>query len=222
MEHIDTLVSVWNEEMLKESKSPWMKRLAGGELGVAHYKGFLLETYHNAGQNPQLQAYSTMFLKNNPRETIKKFFLHASSEIAHDLLALNDLVNLGVKKELVLNSKPLPATLGFFGNIMYQIQLMNPLSYLGYLFHLEYTPVQNGRNIINMLKTKGVPNNALTFLEEHSTVDVGHTKLMINYLEDLIKTPDDLDSIVYSLKSCVYLHHRVLESAFENGEKIFG
>jgi hypothetical protein len=207
--------------MEDESCRPWSRKIENGEMAICHYKGFLLETYHNAGLNPQLQAYTTMFFKAKHRATIKKFFQHAISEIGHDLLALNDLKILGVDGEFVENSAPLPTTVGFLGNVLYQVQFGSPLSYLGYLFHLEYTPVVNGDKIMNMLKSKGVPNSALTFLEEHSTVDVAHTKLMDAYLESLVESDHGFNVVAQSLKSSIVLHNRMMEGAFENGEKLF-
>ena len=200
---------------------PWNVRLSSGELGLAHYKGFLMETYHNAGMNPQLQAYSTMFFKKINREMTKKFYQHSISEIGHDLLAQSDLGALGVSEDFVVNSQPLPTTRAFFANTYYRIQNYGVTAYLAYLFHLEYSPVTNGPAIMQMLKGKGIPDQALSFLHEHSTVDIQHLKLMKAYLENLI--PDEKQETIFfdCLADNVILHNLMLEAAFENGEALF-
>src|SRR5207302_1057002 len=111
------------------------------------------------------------------------FYKHAVSEIAHDLLALNDLGALGVDMEKMKQTRPLPATAAFNAFPLMQIQFTNPIAYLGYLFHLEFLPTQQGRSHIERLMSLGVPENALTFLEEHATVDIGHNKMMERYIK---------------------------------------
>ena len=76
-------------------KSLWFQKLSAGDLSLSHYKGFLLETYHHAGLNPQIQAFCTMYMNRHLHKVQKMFFKHATSEIGHDVLALNDLVALG-------------------------------------------------------------------------------------------------------------------------------
>ena len=66
--------AAWSNETSKLHDNYWNKRLASGEVNISHYIGFLIETYHNAGMNPQLQAFSTMYFKDKERDVIKKFF----------------------------------------------------------------------------------------------------------------------------------------------------
>lgn len=215
-------VETWTQEMAVQAARPWNRRLAAGDLGLAHYKGFLFETYHNAGLNPQLQGYATLFVDGRPRDAFKKFFQHAISELGHDLLAVEDLEALGVPRDSVLASSPLPETRAFFANTVYNIQSRGPAAYLSYLFHLEYTPTQNGPAIMEMLRGKGVPENALTFLHEHSTVDINHLKLMRTYLSEVVRTDAERDLFLGCLRECIVLHTRMLEASFENGERLFG
>ncbi|MCB0379128.1 MAG: iron-containing redox enzyme family protein [Bdellovibrionales bacterium] len=212
----------WQNEIdMVMNQDPWIKKLRGGELDLCHYKGFLLETYHHAGLNPQIQGYCTLYLKGNPRKIIDLFFRHASSEIGHDLLALNDLKVLGEDVEKLAGRRPLPSTIAFNAFVLHCIKHVNPLSYLGYLFHLEFLPTQNGPDYIKILKSMGVPENALTFLEEHATVDIGHNKMMEKYLKDLIQSEKDLDDIIFAAKSSCRLHTYMIADSMKNGEDLF-
>src|SRR5689334_22924394 len=111
MNKLDTIKSAWLESMTVLSQSHWMKRLSQSDLNINHYKGLLRETYFQAGQNPQLQAYATAYFPQEKRNLIKRFYQHAISEISHDLLALNDLKALGVSEQKIINSTPLPETI---------------------------------------------------------------------------------------------------------------
>ena len=74
---------------------------------------------------------------------------------------------------------------------------------------------------MHMLKAKGIPEQALSFLHEHSTVDIQHLKLMKSYLENLI-TNEKQETIFFEcLGDNIILHNLMLEAAFENGENLF-
>lgn len=217
----DRAMDFWNETNRGLSERSWNKRLKNSDLGLPHYQGFLLETYHNTGKNPQLQGYTTLFFETLERDIVKKFFQHAISEIAHDLLAMDDLINLGVEKSFILKSKPLPTTSALFSHSVYMIQKFGAPAYLAYLFNLEVSPIVNGPHILSLLKTKGVPKNATTFLEEHIKVDVQHLKLINTYMESLLKTNSSQEIFFNSLYDNVVLQNRMLEASFENGEALF-
>ena len=215
------LLDVWQKEMSLVNRKPWMARISAGDLKVNHYKGFLLETYHETAWNPQIQAFATMYFKDNPRDMIGMFYRHAISEIAHDLLALNDLVALGEDREKLMQTKPLPATAAFNAFPIFQIQFVSPIAYLGYLFHLEFLPTQQGEGHIQRLQSQGVPDTALTFLEEHSKVDVGHNKLMERYVQHFVTDAKTFDIVAYAMKCSCHLHYNMMAAAFENGEVLF-
>jgi hypothetical protein len=217
----EIILAEWEKEIKNLSEASWSKKLSAGDLKVQHYKGFLQETYHHAGLNPQIQAYATMFFKDNPRDMIGMFFKHAVSEIGHDLLALNDLKVLGEDPEVVKMSKPLPSTIALNAFVLYQIQFVSPICYLGYLFHLEFLPTLQGPVYMEQLKKIGVPVEALTFLEEHATIDIGHNKMMKKYIKELVKTDADLQNVLYTAKASCHLHQRMISDAIENGGRGF-
>ncbi len=212
------IFDAWQSEMSIFGQSAWFKKLANGELELKHYKGFLRETYHHAGLNPQIQAYATMFLKNNPRDMISLFYKHATSEIGHDLLALNDMSELGMDSAEIQRSKPLPSTVALNAYVLYQIQFVSPIAYLGYLFHLEFLPTQSGDNYINMLKKIGVKDSALSFLKEHSVVDIGHNKLMEKYISNLVVSDKDAADVINCAQNSCHLHLKMITDAFQYGQ----
>jgi pyrroloquinoline quinone (PQQ) biosynthesis protein C len=217
----DRLRKAWQEEMTKVNQKSWMQRLQTGKFEVCHYKGFLLETYHHAGLNPQIQAFATMFFKKNPRDMIELFYKHATSEIGHDLLALGDLEAMGEERESLIATRPLPSTVALNAFVLMQIQFVSPLSYLGYLFHLEFLPTGQGEKHMAELARIGVPENAMGFLKEHATIDIGHNRLMQKYVTQMVTSTSDLEEVIYSARCTCQLHYNMLEGAFENGEVFF-
>lgn len=211
----DKLKSEWEKSFEKMNQTPWFKRVAKGDLQLKHYKAYLRETYFHAGRNPQIQVISTATFSNEQRALTRKVFQHAMSEISHDLLALNDLKALGHDVSKIPNERPLPDTIALVAFPLYVINYLNPVGYLGYLFHLEFLPTLNGPKYMEMLSNLGVPETAMTFIQEHSTVDQHHVKLMDNYLEELVKTDADMDFVIYCAQTTCHLHGQMISGAFQ-------
>lgn len=198
--------------------SPGMQRLAGGELGLEHYKSYLRQVFHHTRENPQLQALATVYFKGHQRSVVKRFFKHATSEIGHDQLALNDMAALGQDVSAIPVENPLPATSALLAYGFYQIYVKNPVGYLGYLYFLEFTPTQNGPAYMDQLRGLGVPNEALTFLKDHTTIDQGHNRLMHSYLEDLVTSSEDVQVVAYAMRTTGHLYARMVEDAFRHAD----
>jgi pyrroloquinoline quinone (PQQ) biosynthesis protein C len=219
MSTFELVWSRWSKSMAALSQRPHMQMLANKTLAKKHYMAYLRETYFHAGLNPQIQAVATIYFKDNPRDLIKKFYQHAISEIGHDLLALNDLAAMGVDVSKIPMQRPLPFTSALNAFPLFEMQFRNPMAYLGYLFHLEFMPTQNGQNYMTALREIGVPDGAMTFIEEHATVDVQHNKFMEFYLSRAVKTQEDLEAVIYGAVATCELHGQMIAGAFEAADR---
>jgi len=191
-----------------------IKHLAAGQLSVAQYRSYLKQVYFYVRENPQLQALATIYFRGRQREMVRSFYSHASSEIGHEQLALNDYITLGGNADNVVYKNPLPATTALTAFAFYQIYNKNPLGYLGYLFFLEFLPTRSGESIANQLMSAGIPENATTFLRDHMEIDVGHNRLMEKYADALLKTDADVDAAIYAMRTTGYLYAQMIEAAF--------
>ena len=196
-----------------------MRRVSSGNLSMEEYRSYLKQTYYYVRENPQLQALATVYFRGRQRELVRNFYAHASSEIGHEQLALNDYVTLGGDATNVPYRNPLPATTALTSFAFYQIYNKNPLGYLGYLFFLEFTPTQGGPVIAENLVKAGIPTNAMTFLQDHIEIDVGHNKLMEKYADSLLSSKQARDSVVYAIKTTGYLFAQMIDAAFDDASK---
>ncbi|MFK7954799.1 MAG: iron-containing redox enzyme family protein [Lysobacterales bacterium] len=190
-----------------------LRKLTHGELTVNHYKWILRQIFHHARENPQIQSLATTYFRGKHRGCVRQFYTHAVSEIGHDQLALNDLAVLGEDTSNIPFENPLPDTSALLAFAFYQIQFRNPIGYLGYLYFLEFTPTASGVAIISALENLGVPKEATSFLEDHTTIDVGHNKLMQGYLETLVTCEQDLESVLYAMQVTGRLYANMLDGA---------
>jgi pyrroloquinoline quinone (PQQ) biosynthesis protein C len=208
------------EETLQEfTASPALRRLAEGDITAAHYASYLHQVFHHTRENPQIQTLAAVYFRGTQRDIIRRFFAHASSEIGHDQLALDDLAALGEDVQRISTENPLPATTALIAFPFFQIQHLNPVGYLGYLFFLEFTPTQQGARYMERLASLGVPKAAMTFLRDHTRVDVAHNKMMEEYVDVLVVSEADLQSVIYALRTTQRLYAEMVRGAFEQADR---
>ena len=187
--------------------------LMDGRMTIENYKSILRQIFHHTRENPQLQALATVYFRGHQRGAIARFYRHATSEIGHDQLALNDFKALGGDASFVPYENPLPATLALLGYGFYEIYNRDPLGYLGYLFFLEFTPTSAGSGFMEALRSVGVPDKAMTFLKDHTVIDVGHNKLMESYVADMVRHDWQVDTVVAAMHVTGNLYTRMLDEA---------
>ena len=211
--HMEQIQEGFNKTLGTFLNSPSITSLMEGRLTVEHYKSVLRQVFHHTRENPQLQASATVYFRGHQREVIKNFFRHVTSEIGHDQLALNDYKTLGGDPSSVPYENPLPATLALLGYGFYQIYNRNPLGYLGYLFFLEFTPTTSGGGVMDALRAVGVPDRAMTFLKDHTVVDVSHNKLMEGYVANLVAHDWQADVVAAAMHATGNLYANMLNDA---------
>lgn len=201
------------DEFLSSEPVQW---LLTERMTPAEYRTILREVFHHTRENPQLQVLASVHFRGRQRDMVRPFFTHATSEIGHDQLALNDFKALGGDARWVAYRNPLPATSALLAYGFYQVYNLNPLGYLGYLFFLEFTPTQTGAGMIERLEAIGVGEHARTFLRDHSRIDHGHNRLMAKYVEHLATRDADLDCITYAMRATGQLYARMMMQAIED------
>jgi hypothetical protein len=216
--YLEQIKGVFVETLERFQRSSPMQRVLSRSIGIEHYKSFLRQIFHHTRENPQLQTLATAYFRGSQRAVIKRFFKHATSEIGHDQLALNDLSSLGVDTSSIPTENPLPATMALISFPFYQIQFHDPVGYLGYLFFLEYTPTTQGRSYMEALQLAGIPPEAMSFIKEHATVDVSHNKLMETYVSDLVKSDDQMQTMVYAMNVTGALYASMIQGAFDDAD----
>lgn len=216
-----TIAAAFEEALERFSRERPARMLASGELNVHHYIEILRQIYFQARENPQLQALAANYFRGDDRDTVKLFFKHATQEIGHDALAKADLEALGVNTEQLPYEYSLPETAALTGFVTTQIQFRSVHGYLGYLYFLEFLPTSSGAAFATALAAVGVPKSAMTFLLEHSTVDVAHNKLMESYIRRLVHTEDDLRAVVYGVRATGALYAAMLDAAISTVEEPF-
>lgn len=213
----DTILSAWLAEMRAiQATSPVLQRIRAGALTRAEWASILIQLALQVREHPSALAAFTSTFRGRARRLTKKVLAHARSEAGHDQLALDDVAALGIPTERLPELRPLPATTALLGT-MHAWLLRGPaVGYLGYVFHLEFLATHFGPELGRGLVAAGLPPESLTFLQEHATVDVAHNRLMQEYVELLVTTPEELDDVVYAARVTARLYDRLLNEAAEH------
>ncbi len=217
----DKILDLWNTIYEGQMNSHWLQVLTKGEFSQAHYKGYLLETYHYTKYNPQIQAHTSLYFSQNNYSFLKKYLSHAADEISHDNLAVMDLVRLGENKQEVLTSQPLPITTAFISLPLFCTPMISPLTYLAQLFFLEYLATLKGETIMKAIQAANIPQKAMSFLLVHAEEDLEHNELMKYYIDSLVKTDKDLEIFNQGMITSADIYFRMIDESFRNGVNRF-
>lgn len=201
-----------------ERSSSGIRQLLAGAFTADNYAALLRQIFHQARENPQLQALATVELRGTRRASVRGFLRHAASEVDHDKMARDDLRVLGEDVSDLPYERPLPATTALTGFAFFQIRNLNSVGYLGYLYFLEHLPTLRGQAYGDLLAAAGVPQEAMSFLAEHATVDVAHNKLMQRYIAELVLTEDDVASVCYAIDTTAYLYGAMIDQAVASAD----
>ena len=215
MNKMSVIKAAWEKAHAENSNSQAFQKIVGGTLTKQEYGAILRQIFHQVREHPQALVTMTGNLRGNQRRLVKDILSHASSEVNHDQLAISDLKALGEDTQNIEFERPLPMTSAILGFMNSLLANDNPIAFLGYLFHLEFVPTQSGPAYLKALKSAGVPDGATSFLSDHSIVDVGHNKLMEKYVDELVKTEDDLASIIYAARATARLYALMLDEAID-------
>ena len=205
--------------MGKANRSQAVIRMAEGRISVNHYAWVMRQIFHQARENPQLQAFATMFFHGKQRAMVAPFLEHAAQEIGHDQLALNDLHSLGFDIDEVPYEAPLAATTALTAFAYYQICRGDPVGYLGYLYFLEHMPTASAGQYIELFTRAGVPQNAFSFIREHATVDATHNQWMERYIESLVGSDEAYEVVSQAMEATGYLYTQMVSCAFDAADE---
>lgn len=213
---------IWEKEIYpKMMDSQPFKEVFLNKINKELWGLLMVESGHLARFNPQLQAYCTMYFKGKDEEIVKSFLKHAISEIDHDKLAYKDASICGIPDTKGANSQPLSGTIALRALPLYLIQFESPISYLGYLFVLEFLPTSMGELLMGHILKNNIPKNATSFLKDHGSIDIHHNKLMEEYVELLVDSDEKLSILIKSMEYTSDLYIEMINGVLKKYNKTY-
>lgn len=194
------------------ANSKWANFIQNGEFDLRFYGIYLLETYHYVMHNPRHQALVGAHMKEKIFNYIKFCYEHAEEETGHEMMAMHDLLSLGLKKGEFDVPDPHPDTEVFIAYLYWVSTNGNSLQRLGYSFWAEDSYQYIGELIEKVQTTLNLQKNQMTFLISHATIDEKHAEEIDEMINKFCKTNDDWEAVEKVLKTSLRLQSAILDS----------
>jgi pyrroloquinoline quinone (PQQ) biosynthesis protein C len=170
---------LWKDLINPKTKPDFIRRLMQEVyLEIASYQPHVIEAaICSIGQMP----------RSMPVRMIKAMLRHQAEEFDHGEMALRDYVALGGNEDDVRSRLRISDASFTVSAVWWMItRLRDPFAYLGALYPFEgLTPVISAR-VKAILAGKQYPDNALEYIEFHSTEDIKHANLIKALIEETV------------------------------------
>ncbi len=213
MSHHDQLDTELQRILEAFKASGPLARLHAGEIGVNHYASHLRQNYFQLRERPVILGLAAARLMRSPASA-KLLHKRATEEIFHDQLALNDLRALGADTAGIECELPLPETVALLAYGHYQIERLNPVGIIGSMYFLDFVPFYASMQIEGDLKRIGVPEEAMSALEDHEVTYPMHAEALRTHVDELVVTDEDLAAVRYGMHTTATLYANMIVAAF--------
>ncbi|MEH6451993.1 MAG: AMP-binding protein [Psychromonas sp.] len=186
-----------------------------GDISLETYYAFLTQAYHHVKHTvPLLMACGSRL--NEDYEWLRSALTqYIEEENGHQEWILNDINACGFDAEIVRDNQG-TGKVGIGIELMvsylyHQIDRKNPLAFLGMVWVLEGTSVNVGGKIAELVQhTLQLPDQAMSYLTSHSTLDQEHIKLFAS-LVNKITDKGDQQAIIDGAKMVFALYAQMLK-----------
>lgn len=190
----------------------WVAFIQSGAFDRRFYGIYLLETYHYVAHNPRHQALVGTRVEDKVFRYVKFCYEHAAEETGHEMMAMHDLVSLGLDKESVEVASPHSSTEVFIAYLYRVSSHGNPLRRLGYSFWAEDSYQYIGALLDKVRGTLDLAPLNMTFLVSHATIDEKHAQEIDEMLVEFCKTEEDWYDVEEVMQTSLKLQSDILDN----------
>ena len=182
-------------------ESAFVKHLMAGEHVLPLYRAYLTQAYHFVRLTSSFTPLSARRMDPDLLELRQWILHHSAHEMGHELMALEDLVLLGMSAEDVRGSQPLAGTWAWVHFFHYEVTNRRPFAAMGVLYFLEglaakLAPIV-GKQLASVLE--GEQRRAVSFVQEHGELDAEHSEEGRDMIARFCTDPADMDEIERSI-----------------------
>lgn len=144
---------------------------------------------------------------------------HIEEEAGHDLWLLDDLLVVGIDRERVLSDPPPPEIAELLGTVHFWILHTHPVAALAYFYVIERTPPTE-QFLDWMVRSVGVPRDALRTFYRHSIIDIAHGRELEELVDSLPLT--DAHERLLALSATTVVRHlaRITERHIRRADEL--
>lgn len=204
---------ICDAEWAKIKAGRFYRLVGGGDVALQRelYIRAMVEVYHYTKNNAINQA-AAAFSEDHKKVGLLRFALkHALEELGHENMALNDVVAMGINKE-VFDKKPLPATEALNGYLDSVAIRGGVIPRLGYSFWAEDS-YEHLAPLLDVCKNRlGLSDQQLTFFVAHAVIDEKHAEDVNNAIDRWVISDEEKDAVRQVARTSLFLTGQILES----------
>ena len=205
-------------------QSIFLKHILEKKVTKELYALYLLETFQYTKHNALNQALCGSRIEINDFNYQRFCFHHAEEEVGHQMMALNDLKNIGYKLDHQRLPKPLPETTTLIAYLYWISSQGNPLQRLGYSFWAESCYEFIGSILNKVRKDLNLETRHMTFFVSHAEIDSKHAIEVEKTIRKVCGNANDYNDIAEVMKTSLKLTQSMMDSVlieyknFQNSE----
>ncbi len=196
------------------NNSPLIRTIMEGKADRRLFGLYMIETYQYTLHNARNQALVGVRSMDLPIQYMKFCFEHAEEETGHELMALHDLLELGLSREDVVIPKPLPATELLIAYLYYVSGNGNPVQRLGYSFWAENCYGYINPVIAKIKETLKLKDTQLTFFIAHSHIDEEHSREVYDMIRRFCIREEDWEDVERVMLMSLRLQGEMLDNVY--------
>lgn len=182
-----------------------------GGFSAEGYANYLVQAWYHTRHTPEFEARFTDRLREHLKERserldgvdprgnkFKKLLDHGiDEEKGHELWALMDILDLGVREQIDINEDVLPETKALVRTQYDRLARLPFKGFLGYSFYLElFVAVVAPRVLHGFSEVLGNRPENHRFIYNHYVVDLDHAVDNIELLDFLIESEEDFEEVI--------------------------
>jgi pyrroloquinoline quinone (PQQ) biosynthesis protein C len=157
-------------------RSPFVEELLGGPRARELYRRYLREAYHYVRLTSGFTPLAARRMDPSLLALRQWILHHSADEMGHELMAREDLLELGDSAASIEASRPGPGTLAWVHFFHYQVCVRPPFAALGVLYFLEGMAAALAPAVASAVGRALGPGErgAVRFFREHGELDKKH------------------------------------------------
>jgi pyrroloquinoline quinone (PQQ) biosynthesis protein C len=198
--------------------SPFVEELLGGPRARDLYRGYLREAYHYVRQTSGFTPLAARRMDPALLELRQWILHHSADEMGHELMARDDLAELGLPAAELEASRPLPGTLAWVHFFHYQVCVRPPFAALGVLFFLEGMAAALAPVVASAIGRALGPaeRQAVRFFREHGELDQRHVSEQRELLRRHCVEAADRQVVMETVEQAGHVKRFMLDSLYGN------
>jgi pyrroloquinoline quinone (PQQ) biosynthesis protein C len=198
-------------------RSPFVEELLAGPRARELYRAYLREAYHYVRLTSGMTPLAARRMDPSLLELRQWILHHSAEEMGHELMARDDLADLGLPGAELDASRPLPGTLAWVHFFHFQVCARPPFAALGVLFFLEGMAAGLASAVAATVARALAPGErqAVRFFQEHGELDQRHVSEQRELLRRFCLDPADQELVADTVAQAAHVKRFMLDSLHE-------